>query len=131
MSNEVAEGADSIEHVSGMPQHTTLVFLDAGWTLFDLERFVGHLAHDADAAAPLLVVCQRPLRFRKIPARWSVVLVPNIARLAAAFGARSLPAVVSVGTMAETQQRIAAIVRWQELVDAGRASGAISSNELH
>lgn len=131
VSNEVADIADLSGHVSGMRHRTLVVLLDAGWTLCDFESYVGHLVHDVKEPMPLLVVSQYPLHMAKIPATWSLMLVPDVDRVAAACGVFTLPAVLVSGAMDETRRRIDAIVRWQKRFDIGRASGAISADELH
>jgi hypothetical protein len=131
VSNEVADVAISTGHLPEQRQRTMVVLLDAGWALCDFERYVGHLVHDQDRAMPVLIVSQLPTRLFRFPTTWSIVQVPDVVRVAAAFGVFTLPAVVVSGEMDETRQRIETIVRWQARIDAGRASGALSADELH
>lgn len=131
VSNDVANVAISSRCLAEMTQRTKVVLIDPDWFPCDVERYVGRLVLDDESSMPMLVVGQRRHWFVRLPESATMIVVPDIERVAAAFGIYTLPAVVISGTQRETMRRIETIVQWQQGFDADRASGAISANELH
>ncbi|MGC4107725.1 MAG: hypothetical protein QM753_15495 [Thermomicrobiales bacterium] len=114
-------------------QRSVVLLLDAAASgMNDLERYVSQLLSDTCPEGPRSGVIVSPVALGEWGERaeWRTIVVSDIARVAAAFGALTLPAVLMAGAIEETQQRLDAIVRRLGPSESGRVSGAISSSEL-
>lgn len=98
----------------------------------DLERYVSQLLIAAGDGTPAtgVIVSEAAIGSGRCREHWRFIVVPDITRVAAAFGVMTLPAVVLAGAVEESQQRIDAIVRRQDRCEGGRVSGALSSGDL-
>jgi hypothetical protein len=115
------------------PQRSVVLLLDAAsGGVDDLERYVSGLLAAAcdDAPKDGVIVSQMAIPHWCERETWRTIVVPDIARVAAALGVLALPAVVLTGAIEESLQRIDAIVRRLDRCDGGRVSGALSSGDL-
>ncbi|MGN6033552.1 MAG: hypothetical protein ACTHQE_18005 [Thermomicrobiales bacterium] len=115
------------------PQRSVVLLLDAATGgEDDLERYVSRLLAAACGDAPEsgMIVSQVAIPQWCERESWRTIVVPDVARVAAALGVLALPAVVLTGAIEESQQQLDAIVRRLDRYDGGRVSGALSSGDL-